>query len=337
MEHLRSKITLTSEEIEVFNNLYSTDSNPSIFQNFEYNQTNLELKRYFYLENESSIQCYLIVIESNFSKFKFIRTAKIISGPIGNSIFYKKKILKKVIEYYKKRKFSEILYTPLLSKIDLSDINEIIPTKQSKRKTGTLFIELNHDIEKIKDSFSNNIKKNIKKGINKGIITQEINTNQEIEILADIHVKMSEHKSLNHYTRNQIINLLNFITKHKQGFITGCYIEKELIGGIACIFQGDRIEYFIGISDPEHRKLPINHLSIYNAIINAKEKGFSIFDMGGIVLNANINDQLYSISEFKKDFSKNIIKYGNELNIVTNIFYNFVKQTFLKIFNLFYK
>jgi lipid II:glycine glycyltransferase (peptidoglycan interpeptide bridge formation enzyme) len=145
---------------------------------------------------------------------------------------------------------------------------------------------------------------------------------------------MSNYKNLNHYNKDQIKCTLDFIIKKKYGFIMGCFFDNELIGGIVCINQGNRTEYFIGISHPEFRKLPINHLGIYESILHAKNCNQNVFDMGGIVLNAKEDDQLYSIGEFKKDFSKKIVEFNPEISIITNEFHHLIKNCYLYLTKL---
>jgi hypothetical protein len=328
LENFHNKHELDSIEIEQFNKLYNSNSTPSIFQNFAFNKINNEKKHYFFVTENNVITSYLIVIESNLSKLKSIKTAKIISEPVAINELQKEKLINYILKYYIKFKFSDVNFTPLNSKLNFNEFKKYNIKFQS-RETGTILIDLNYKTEEIISNFSKNLKKNINKGKNKGITTRLIEKDDEISILVDIHSKMSIYKNINHYSKDEIRNILRFIWQNKQGFIMGCFLENSLIGGIACLNQGTRTEYFIGISHPEFRKLPINHLGIYESILYAKNKNQIEFDMGGIVLNAKEDDQLYSIGEFKKDFSKKTIKFNPENIIITNKTRYIIKNCYL--------
>ena len=328
MEKFHNKYELDVIEIEQIKTLYSSSVNPSIFQNFEFNQINLEKTHYFFISENNIITSYLIVIESCLSKFKSIRNAKIIFEPIAINESSKEKLIVHTINYYIKNNFADINFSPLSSKLDLKKYKKFRIQFQN-RKTGTILIDLNNKTEEIISNFSKNLRKNINKGKNKGIITRLVDSHVEISTLIDIHIKMSNYKNLNHYSKDQIKCILDFIIQKKYGFIMGCFFENKLIGGIVCINQGNRTEYFIGISHPEFRKLPINHLGIYESILHAKKCNQNVFDMGGIVLNVKEDDQLYSIGEFKKDFSKKIVEFNPEISIITNKFRHILKNCYL--------
>jgi hypothetical protein len=333
LENFHNKHELDSIEIEQFNKLYNSNPSPSIFQNFAFNIINNQKKHYFFVTDNNIIISYLIVIESNLSKLKSIKSAKIISEPVAINELQKEKLMNYILKYYIKFKFSDVNFTPLNSKLNFNEFKQYNIKFQS-RETGTILIDLNYEIEDIISNFSKNLKKNINKGKNKGITNRLIEKDNEISILVDIHSKMSIYKNINHYSKNEIRNILRFILQNKQGFIMGCFLENSLIGGIACLNQGTRTEYFIGISHPEFRKLPINHLGIYESILYAKNQNQIEFDMGGIVLNAKEDDQLYSIGEFKKDFSKKIVEFNPEISINTNEFRHLIKKCYLYLTKL---
>ena len=61
--------------------------------------------------------------------------------------------------------------------------------------------------------------------------------------------------------------------------------ENENLGSLFSIQHGKTATYLIGISNDKGRKLNINYLLLWKAIISAKENKCLWFDLGGI--NAN--------------------------------------------------
>ena len=339
MEKLIINEKLTEEQIVSFAKLYHSVNEPTIYQNIDYNNIFKDKKRFFSIINENKLEAYVIVKEFEFSKLKFIKFASILSEPISKNENFKIKLIDEVVSFYKKNNFSDLEINLFNSQIDQKKINSFhdLIKKNNPRKTGTILIDLDAGFDSIERNFSSNIRKNIKKGINKGIETKILTNKNELAFLSEIHEKMSNFKKINHFSKKQMVDMLNLFANEKHGFVIGCFLDSILIGGIALVKQGNRIEYFIGISDPDYKKLPITHLAIYNGIKIAIESKFRFFDMGGIVFNSLNGEQTHSISEFKLDFCKKTIEYQPSFKLITNKFYSLIKNLYLLTSNLFHK
>lgn len=58
--------------------------------------------------------------------------------------------------------------------------------------------------------------------------------------------------------------------------------ENEFVGYLVSVIHGDTATYLIGINADEGRRLQANYLLLWRAIIDAKNKGCTWFDLGGI-------------------------------------------------------
>lgn len=322
--NFKSIENLEESLLKQFLEVYNSSNNISIHQNpgFPLNQ----LKRWFYLEVDNCVKSYCVVAESNLSKLPFVKTAKINFGPVSVDDDYSNHLLDFIISYYKKNKFSELIIDPLINKLDYFSQEDY----EIMSNTGTLLIDLTKEIEEIESDFSTILKKNLKRGRKLDISIEKLLDNQVVDF-ADLYMKMSQNRGVNHYSKDEIISILQFTISKNQGLVLGCFYESKLIGGVVCIFQGKRVEYFLGVSDFEYRKLPQSHLTLFQAIKRSKELGFKLFDMGGISFTNDENNQLYHISNFKRHFSKNEINFCLPIILKTNKLYSFMKRIYLKI------
>ena len=305
---------------------YSNSENVSIHQHPSFPLNNKKInKRCFVLEDDNEIKAYCFSSESKLSKLPFIQLSKINFGPISISNEFSKLLMDNITQYYKKS-FTELIIDPLIN--DQLLIKEVEIKKSNK---GTLLIDLKKELSEIENDFSTILKKNLKRGYKLPMLIEPITSKTEIEDFSEVYMKMSASRGLNHYSKDEIMQIVEFVVKTDSGIALSCHYEDKLIGGVVCIRQGNRMEYYLGFTDPEYRKLPQSHLTLFESIKTSKNKGIEIFDMGGIIFDANENDQLFHVSNFKRHFSKNEIRFNSETTIKFNSFKSLLKKVYYKL------
>ena len=321
-----NRLNPSNSEIQEMSLIFKTIDDVSIYQTPDISIDSLN-KRFFYIKNhENKISSYCIVRESSLNKLKCIKTAQIYFGVITNEIVQKNNLINYIIDYYKSKKFTEILFL-YLNETFKYNINEKKKYLDNLER-GTLLINLNSGFEKIKINFSKHLKRNIKKGIQLNLEIKNIEEN-DIHIAYDIYREMSNKREINFISKSEFYNLYQY--SNKNGFNIGCFYNKKIIGGMFCIIQGNRIEYFIGFTDTNYKHLPQSHLTFYNAIEMSTKLKVKYFDMGGAVKDIDENSQIHNINKFKLGFTKEFISYQKSEKIELTRSALLIKNIYFKL------
>ncbi len=123
------------------------------------------------------------------------------------------------------------------------------------------------------------------------------------------------------YTEQYLEEVFDFITAADMGYFLAAYnSDDRMVGGLVLIKDGKKLHYLIAATDPEFRKLPLSHLTIFEAIKLAKQVGCDYFDFGSHSFYANENDQLFKVNNFKLEFGGKLVFHPRCFHLVTNRF-----------------
>jgi lipid II:glycine glycyltransferase (peptidoglycan interpeptide bridge formation enzyme) len=311
----------------ILKEIYDTNDVKSIYQHPDYIENNYPASFLFILKEKNITKSYCFVSEFSLSKLKFIKHCKIKYGAIGKEK-YSDILNSEIIKYYKKNKYTSINYIPFENTIYEKIKNENVLV--SSRETGTLIIDLSQDLENITHSYSTNLKRNLKKAEKLGLIIKELDSENEFNDLNLVYNRLFNHRKINLSNKNFTLDIIHFLQKHKLGFTIGCYENEILIGGAVLLENNNRIEYFIGASNPEYRHLPILHAVFQYAIMQSKQNGYPYFDLGGIVFTKE-DEQLNNITSFKYQFSKDIIKYNPDFELILSKKRKWIHNNYLNL------
>lgn len=99
----------------------------------------------------------------------------------------------------------------------------------------------------------------------------------------------------------------------RRGFFLSSWRDRELLGAVAVFTVGQRAVYAYGASSAEHPEIPKNHLLQHEAMLLARERGCTLYDMGGFAAGAGDPENrtpAQKINFFKSGFG------GREVNFV---------------------
>lgn len=85
--------------------------------------------------------------------------------------------------------------------------------------------------------------------------------------------------------------------------------DHEMVAGNIIIEENGAAYYFLGAYDRERFEHPIGHWPLYSSILQAKERGNHLFDLGEIFAQSHDNAKEFSIGFFKKGFTKKIVSH----------------------------
>ena len=310
----------------------------SVYQKIDYpvtiNNQN-SFSTYCLMYDCDQIRAYAIIVESKLSKLPFIKIANIIQGPISNTIENEIYILTKIIDKYKKEKFAKI---EVELRQFVSEKTEIIQYELFKKVNfklddfknvkSTIILNLENEIEEIYKSFSTSLKTSIKKARNSNINISLIESEQDIRDFADVYVEMCKSRGIQLISHTEIIDQCLFAMQNNNGFLLKAMIDDKIIGGGVFVYNKEKTTYLFGASSPNHKKLPISHLVLFEAIKISQNLNIKVFDLGGYTFFANENDQAFGINKFKLNFSNRIVFYPRKLIIVNSKF----KNAFFKLY-----
>jgi hypothetical protein len=282
------------------------------------------------LDKQNKILSYCIVQESNFSKLKFIKNASLIYGVIGRGQENCKLLFDFIVNHYHHNKFTSLYYYPYHNTIDLANLTFPYVTLLTRKK-DSIWIDLSLEIEEIKLGFSKMLLRNLKKAEKNSLTVRILTTEHEHERFIEINQKMSDFRGID-FNRSELEKTICFTKDFNCGYLLGCFSEDQvLLGGILVVIQGKLAEYFIAATDPSYKSLPLSHLTMLKAIEYSKQIGCEVFDLGGIVLNAEESDQVYNITNFKKLFSSNYKIYTNPIEFRFSFWKNLLKTLYLNL------
>jgi hypothetical protein len=309
-------IYLGREDVSVFQHPYYPIKSNSLF---------------FYATNtEDKIISYSIVQISRFSKLPFLKNAVLNYGVIANSKNEELGLFHYIIAYFDKNRYTSLTIHPFQNIISYSGVKQTIKPILTRKK-DSIWIDLKLDLEQIKSGFSKMLIRNLKKAEKNKLDIRLLTSDTEINLFITILEKMSLHRGIG-YDKSYVEEIIHFSKQFNCGYIIGCFSsEDQLLGGILVLVQGKTAEYFIAGTDPDFKSLPLSHLTMLKAIEYSKEQGFHFFDLGGIVLNADQNDQVYNITHFKKLFSQEYKIYDFPMIIAFSFWKNLIKTFYLKL------
>lgn len=159
--------------------------------------------------------------------------------------------------------------------------------------------------------FSENHRRSIRKATAADIKCTIIEDIFEVKRFTDGYIRMYCHRKLHvdaGKTKQSFLRLYQYLKNTKKGFFLGAFKGTELLGGVIIIYQGKSAFYYKGYMDHEKRQLPVNHISFYNAILQAQKDKMLWFDFGGYALNTN-EKQVMNINRFKDGFKGELISF----------------------------
>jgi len=111
-------------------------------------------------------------------------------------------------------------------------------------------------------------------------------------------------------------NFLKVLNGEDLGKMYLAKFDGQSIAGILVTFFGNEATYYYGASGSEHRNLMAPYLLQWQAILDAKKRGFQKYDLFGIAPLDVKNHPWAGVTEFKLKFGGEVYEYQNPLEYV---------------------
>ena len=190
---------------------------------------------------------------------------------------------------------------------DLSEIGMQPIINSDSQHSVTLVIDLSLDKKQIFRSFRNFTRQRIRRAEQLGVQVTPVKNESEILKFCLIYKEMAKVKSINPISSEYLVRMwFELLKNEKDGIFLVAKYNGEIISGIVVLRHGCRAVYTYGTSIlHKYPEVPKNQLTHWLAIQWAKEKGCSIYDLGGYLPDAREGTSKYGINQFKLGFSKN--------------------------------
>lgn len=110
--------------------------------------------------------------------------------------------------------------------------------------------------------------------------------------------------------------LLEFLGPKKMASLFVAQYEGRIIGGLIIIWYNNTATYYYGASSHEDRAFMAPYLLHWEAIREAKKRGFHYYDFFGIAPPDEKNHPLQGVTEFKKKFGGTEVRYGSAFDLI---------------------
>lgn len=275
----------------------------------------------FIAREKGGIVCTAVIVER---KSKIFRFANIQFGPLFKDPESLIPSLVSIDKYYRNKGYvflSVQLAIPTGSTADLIEyrLNKVlkIHTYFNRDNWSSIVLDLTATEDDIRRNFSKGHKSDLKKAEKNQISVSPLLSDEELDKFCQVYIKMNKERGL---PIDELQNdaffkrIYNFLIRTGLG---DCFIVKDstgqVLGGIFLLYQGSRVRYFKGATDPAFRHIPVLHLAIWEGIKKAKALGYHYFDFWGYNHFVNENDQIFYINRFKKGFGGSYSFYPKKM------------------------
>lgn len=191
------------------------------------------------------------------------------------------------------------------------------------------------DIEPSQETLLKNMRKATRYSIRKAekqgvqvVITQKI---RDLEIFNKMYQALGKRQKFTPFSWQYLKNeFLSFYQDDQIALFLAKY-KGEPVAGAVVLFYGKAAFYHHGASSPG-LKIPASHLVLWQAILEAKKRGFKTFNFWGIAPTDNPHHPWQGLTFFKKGFGgyRKDLLHAQDLPLNSRYFLNFIIETFRK-------
>lgn len=261
--------------------------------------------------------------------------ARIQFGPLAISPEVCNKVIHTLSLHYRQQGFWSLYVQSNETRLHgRSGLEKVASGTFNARSWSTIWVDLSK--EDLFASFSKHHQRMIKKAQKLGLDARSL-TADDLNAFNLGYCTMYKHRGHTVDPSQQLLMLQNryqILTQNGLGMLYGAYDGDELIGGIMVAIQGQNWFYVQGFASVDYRHLPVNHYLFHELFIMAKIQGYKYFDMGGYNRFAKESDQIYSINQFKRGFSEDIVDYAPQIEFVFKPFNMFLVSIWQRLKSL---
>jgi hypothetical protein len=184
----------------------------------------------------------------------------------------------------------------------------------------TIIIETTSS-EYIEASFQKgNVGTNIRKAQKKGVHIDSSISEKTINEFANLYDSTYKNRDIQKQWKNSHTFFTALVPhlKTDNGFFIGAYFQDKMVAGGIFFASGNTLYYKYGASNRTLKGIPLMHSIIHQAVLLAKDRGYSFLDLCGINPEAPEGSQVHAITMFKKGFGGSILRSPERIYLTNN-------------------
>ncbi len=190
----------------------------------------------------------------------------------------------------------------------------------------SLMLDLEKNEEELLKDMNQTGRRHLKKAKKEGVVIEK-STN--IDKFMEIFSETTKRDGFSGHQKNYYKKLLNIFENN--AFMLLAKHEKEILAGGIFAYTEDTCIYLYGASSNQKRKLQAPTLLQWEAILEAKKAGKTIYDFFGIAPENQKNHPWQGVSQFKRKFGGIEIAYVPQFEIIFSKFWYFLFNLAKKI------
>lgn len=188
----------------------------------------------------------------------------------------------------------------------------------------TILVDIHRGEDEILARMKQKTRYNIRLAERKGVKVQPSN---DIDLFYQMMKTTGNRDRFGIHSRNYYEQVFKIFNERGQCELFLAYYETKPIAGLMVFAYGNRAYYFYGASLDEHREVMAPYLLQWRAILWAKEKGCTVYDLWGIpdydedILEQQFEqrkDGLWGVYRFKRGFGGKVVRSAGAYDYIAS-------------------
>jgi lipid II:glycine glycyltransferase (peptidoglycan interpeptide bridge formation enzyme) len=254
--------------------------------------------------------------------------------PFGPELPYNKLDQKQLtLIFYQIKKFLKkehccfFRFNPPLKKNQLFRIPDLkVSLAKSKQPEKTSFLDLTKSEEDLLKSMKQKTRYNIRLAQRKHVTIKKETSKKGFNIFLDLSNITSKRDQFSLHSPKHYQNMIETLGPKKIVKLYVAYLKNKPLAANIVIFYNHSVTYLHGASSNSHRNLMPTYLLQWQAMIDAKKKGFKYYDFWGI------NEKTWpGVTRFKNGFGGTTVRFHTTYEISIQKSFHFVYNFLRKI------
>jgi len=197
----------------------------------------------------------------------------------------------------------------------------------------TIQIDLSKSEEEILAAMRKNTRYEIRKAKKLEINTRISANSGEIKEFYEHQLTLAKKHDFIPFSYDFLLTQFRNMLVDEQVCLIHAYNKEDLLASAFIIFYNNEAVYHYGISTPANNRMPGSYACQWEAILEAKRRHCSRYNMWGIAPKEQTNHRFAGVSIFKRGFGGQEVAYLPAMDLATSPLYPVVKtfETFRKI------
>ena len=180
----------------------------------------------------------------------------------------------------------------------------------------SLLLDLTKSQEDLRKDLSESTRYNINMSLRRGVKIRKVDTS-EIDVIKKLLKSTAKKKKLV-LQKEQDYHKDQYEILHHSGLMEMfvAEYEKEILAAALVVFYGKTAYYLHAANSYQHSNLRVSYPLVWQTIVEAKARGFGVFDFWGIAKDDNPNDSWAGVTAFKKSFGGEKVCYPRPYDLV---------------------